>query len=130
MTHSNVPRYLTSVLVEEHNGSVTLHLGLGEVIPGPVEYFGYGVDYYGIDGNVGKRYGVRFAEVASAHVFEWSSSTQANYTDASVTPIQDALIVFYPDASIGLDEVGTIKAFSHVNGQDVQTELPVTLIRH
>lgn len=72
------PRYVTSVLVEETDGTVTVTWGLGDVIPGDVEYFGYGVDYFGPDGNGGKRFGVRFHEKPSAHVFEWASATQAN----------------------------------------------------
>ncbi|WP_426183480.1 hypothetical protein [Microbacterium sp. TWP3-1-2b2] len=130
MSHQQLPRFVTSVLIEERDGSVTVTWGLGEVIPGDVEYFGYGVDYHGVDGNGGKRYGVRFHETASAHVFEWASSTQANYDATNVRPLESGLVVFYPDASIGLDDVGALHAFSHLNGQDVQTDFPVTLIRY
>lgn len=103
--------------------------GLGDIIPGDVEYFGYGVDYYGPDGNGGKRFGVRFHDEPSAHVFEWSSASQANYGPDSVTHDGDRLGVVYRDASIGLPEVGTIRAFSHINGHDMQTELAVGLLR-
>lgn len=124
-----VPRYVTSVLVEEGDGSVTVTLGLGDLIPGDVEYFGYGVDYFGPDGNGGKRFGVRFHEKASAHVFEWASATEANYDADSITLVDDRLVVFYRDADLGLPAIGTIRAFSHLNGVDVQTELPVTVLR-
>ena len=123
------PRYVTSVLVEEADGTVTVTWGLGDVIPGDVEYFGYGVDYFGRDGNGGKRFGVRFHERPSAHVFEWASATQANYEPDSITLDADRLVVHYRDADLGLPEIGTIRAFSHLNGVDVQTELPVTLLR-
>lgn len=130
MSYRQVPCYITSVLVEEHGGTVTVSWGFGDEIPGDVEYFGYGVDYFGPDGNGGKRFGVRFGEQPSAHVFEWSSATQANYDASSVMPIESGLVVTYRDASIGLPEVGTIRAFSHVNGEDVQTDVPVTLVRY
>jgi len=103
--------------------------GLGDVIPGDVGHFGYGVDYFGIDGNGGKRFGVRFHEKPSAHVFEWASATQANYEPDSVTLEEDRLVVVYRDAELGLPEIGAIRAFSHLNGIDVQPELPVTLLR-
>lgn len=123
------PRYVTSVLVEEGDGTVTVTWGLGDVMPGDVEYFGYGVDYFGVDGNGGKRFDVHFHERATAGVFEWSSATNANYEPDSITVHDDRIVVFYRDASIGLREVGTIYAFSHLNGEDVQTRLPVTLMR-
>jgi hypothetical protein len=123
------PRYVTSVLVEEGDGTVTVTWGLGDVVPGAVEYFGYEVDYFGPDGNGGKRFGVRFHGKVSAHVFEWSSATQANYEADSVTATDESVVVFYRDADLGLPEIGTIKACSHLNGNDVQTDLPVTLLR-
>lgn len=103
-------------------------LGLGDVIPRDV-YYGYGVDYFDRDGNGGKRFGVRVRERPSAHVFEWASATQANYEPDSITLEADRLVVLYRDADLGLPEIGTIRAFSHLNGVDVQTELPVTLLR-
>jgi len=125
-----LPRLVTSVLVEEGEGWVSVTWGLGEAAAvDDVDYFGYGVDYYGTDGNGGKRFGVRFGGQASAHVFEWSSSTQANYEAESVTITEDAIVVHYRDAEIGLPAVGTIQAFSHVNGIDLQVGLPVTLMR-
>ncbi|MEV4667802.1 hypothetical protein [Microbacterium sp. LWO12-1.2] len=127
MTYEQKPQYLTSVLVEERDGSVTVTLGLGDPIPGEAENFGYAVDYYGQDGNGGKRFGVRFGSEATTHVFDWSSSTQANV--GRLSHIEDGLVIFYPDAGVGLDAIGKISAFSHLNGQDVQTDFPVTLLR-
>ncbi len=124
-----LPRYVTSALVEEGPGWVTVTWGFGDVIPGEVEYFGYGVDYFGLDGNGGKRFGVRFHEKPSAHVFEWSGATEANYEPDSIAYDDDRLVVHYRDADIGLPEVGTIRGFSHLNGADVQTGLSVTMLR-
>jgi hypothetical protein len=127
--HQAQPRLVTSVLVEEAPDGVTVTWGLGDSIPGDVEFFGYGVDYYDANASNGKRFGVRFGSEPTAHVFEWSSATQANYTADSIAVTGDSIVVFYVDASIGVDELGQIEAFSHLNGQDVQTGLPVTLLR-
>jgi hypothetical protein len=130
MTESLVPRVVKSVLVVEANNAVVVTWGLGEpVTTSPVEYFGYGVDYFDVDGNGGKRFAVRFHEKPSASVFEWSSATQANYEADAVTVGSDVIVVRYNDASIGLTEVGTIHAYSHVNGEDGQVDLPVALLR-
>lgn len=130
MTGLLVPRVVTSVLVEEADNSVVVTWGLGETVATTgVEYFGYGVDYFGVDGNGGKRFGVRFHEKTSAHVFEWSSATQANYEADAVSVEEDRIVVRYRDASIGLTQVGEIHAFSHVNGADSQLDLPVSLLR-
>jgi hypothetical protein len=116
--------------VEESVDAVTVTWVLGDNIPGPAhpEYFGYGVDYDGPDGSGGKRFGVRFSTTNSAHVFDWTSNTQANYAADSITIVNDRVVVFYRDADIGLSEVGTIRAFAHVNGSDKQTGLAVTLL--
>lgn len=128
VTHRQKPQYLTSAMLEERNGAVTLTLGLGDEIPGEVDFFGYGIDYYGPDGNGGKRFGVRFgAGEASTLVFEWSSATQGNA--GSIFYLEDGLMIVYPDASIGMDEIGSIHAFTHVNGDDVQTNQHVTVLR-
>jgi hypothetical protein len=130
MTDDLLPRRVTSVLVEESRDSVTVTWGLGEPVVAPnVEYFGYGVYYYGPDGNGGKRFGVRFHEEITAHVFDNASATQANYHESAVTVTDESISVHYRDADLGLGEVGTILAFSHVNGQDQQVEIPVTLMR-
>lgn len=123
------PRSVTFVLVDEGADSVTVTWGLGDVVERPVEYFGYEVYYYGVDGNGGKRFGVRFHSKATAHVWDNASSTQANYDGDCITIDGDRMVIVYRDASIGLAEVGTISAFSHIDGQDVQTGLSVTLLR-
>jgi hypothetical protein len=125
------PRLLVSVVVEAGPDQLVATFDLGE--PAPMEereFSGYGVDYYGPDGNGGKQLGVRHsvAEGWSAHIFEWESATQANYTADAVDVSQAAVIVRYRDATLGLDEVGTVIAFSHVDGDDVQSDVPVTLL--
>lgn len=116
-------------MLEEREGSVIATFGLGDVIPGDVDFFGYGIDYYGADGNGGKRFGVRFAgDTASPLIFEWSSATQAHA--GHITYLEDGIVIVYPDASIGLAEIGAAYAFAHTNGVDVHTEARVTVVRH
>jgi hypothetical protein len=130
MSESLVPRVVKSVLVVEANNAVVVTWGLGEpVTTSPVEHFGYGVDYFGVDGNGGKRFAVSFHEEPSAYVFEWSSATQANYEADAVTVGSDVIQIRYDDARIGLTEVGRIQAFSRVDGDDRQWDLPVALLR-
>lgn len=126
----SVPRIVTSVLVEADTDSVTVTWGLGgQVDASAVEFFGYGVYYYDPSGNGGKRFGVRFGTATTAWVFDHASSTQANYDADSVTISPDSIVVRYRDASLGLDEIGTIAAYAHIDGNDVQIEVPVTLLR-
>lgn len=130
MADTPVPRFVRSVMVEETADDVIVTWTLGDPVPAEsVEYFGYGVDYYGADGNGGKRLGVQFHSKTSAFVLDWSSATQANYEAESVTLADGLMIVHYRDADIGVSDVGLIQAFSHVNGDDMQTKLPVTLFR-
>lgn len=125
-----VPRTVESVLVEQDPESVTVTWGLGEPVNATaVEYFGYGMYYYDPSGNGGKRFGVRFSRATTAWVFDNASATQANYDAESVTVTPDSVVVRYRDASLGLDEIGTIGAFAHINGDDEQEEIPVTLLR-
>lgn len=130
MTNKMLPRHVTSVLLEEGAGYVTVTWGLGDPVHGgTAEYFGYGLYYYAPDGTGGKRFGVRFHEKTTAHVWDNASNTQANYHGDSVTTSGASIVVQYRDADLGLTEVGTIAAFSHVNGVDTQVEIPVTLLR-
>ena len=125
-----VPRKVTSVLVEEDVDSVTITWGIAEAVEAePVEHFGYDMYYYDPIGNGGKRFGVRFGEATTAWVFDNASNTQANYAADSVTVSSNAIVVRYHDASLGIEDVGTISAYTHINGRDEQVELPVTLLR-
>lgn len=125
------PRLVTSVLVEEHPDSIVVTWGLGERIETqvPPEYFGYGVDYYGPDGNGGKRLGIRFGTKVEAFIFDFTDANQSNYVGESVQVLDEGIVVSYRDASLGLREIGQIAAFSHVDGDDEQTQLPVTVLR-
>ncbi|OZD55393.1 hypothetical protein CH252_05850 [Rhodococcus sp. 06-1477-1B] len=128
MTDHWVPRYLESVLVETTSDSIIVTWRLGDPIPGGArEFSGYGVAYYDPTGNGGKRLGVRFSGERSAYVWDNASSTQANYLAQAVEATPDAVIVTFNDASLGVDEVGAIHAWSHTDGNDQQVGFPVTL---
>lgn len=124
------PRTVTSVLVEEDSQSVRVTWGLGDPVEaGASEYFGYGLYYFDPTGNGGKRFGFRFGESTSAWVFDNESATQPNYDADSVTIADDSVIVHFRDASLGLQVVGTIAAYAHIDGRDEQVDIPVTLLR-
>lgn len=131
MTQTLHPRYVTSVLVEEQPDRIVVTWGLGDPVETPAapEYFGYGVDYYGPDGNGGKRLGVRFGDKTTAYIFDWADVNQANYDAESVQVDDDDVVITYRDAGLGVDSIGQIRAFSHVDGIDSQVELPVTVLR-
>ena len=117
------------MLVEQLDSSVIVTWVLGAIVPKVAGFFGYEVYYYGPDGNGGKRFGVRFAEKVTAHVWDNPSFTQANYEAEAVTVDGDRIVVRYNDADLGLKEIGSLAAFSHINGKDEQLEIPVTLLR-
>ncbi len=130
MTDDLRPHVVTSVLVEEAGDSVTVTWGLGEEIAVvDLEYFGYEVYYYGPGGTGGKRFGVRFQSKTTAYVWDNASGTQANYEGDCVSGSPGSVVVHYRDADLGPEPVDTITAFAHVNGIDVQQEIPVTLLR-
>lgn len=125
MIENVTPRFVTSTLVEATADAVTITWGLGDEIPRSADYF----RYYGADEKAGAEFGVRFHETPRAYVFDHATSTQANYAADSIDLTDDRIAVRYRDASIGLTEVGTIFASVTVDGDDVQLNLPVTLLR-
>lgn len=131
MSEQWVPRLIESVLVYPLPNAIVVRWILGDVIPGgaDAEFSGYGVAYYGPDGYGGKRLGVRFSREVSAYAWDNTRSTQANYNADAVLAESDEVTVTFVDASFGLTEVGTIEAWSHVDGNDVQVDFPVTLVR-
>jgi hypothetical protein len=131
MADASFPRYVTSVLVEEHPDRVVVTWGLGDRVSALAtpEYFGYEVVYYGPDGNGGKRLGVRFGEKVAAYIWDNTDLNQSNYDAESVEENPDALVVTYRDAGLGLATIGPITAYSHIDTVDTQAELPVTVLR-
>ncbi|MGC5225440.1 hypothetical protein ACPW96_22985 [Micromonospora sp. DT81.3] len=130
MSAPDLPRTVTSVLVEEDADSVKVTWGLGDPVETPTpEYFGYGMFYYDPAGNGGKRFGVRFSTEITAWIFDNETATQANYLADSVTATTDAVVVHFNDATLGLLQIGTIAAYAHIEGRDEQLEIPVSLLR-
>ncbi|MFJ2980252.1 hypothetical protein ACIPEP_15480 [Curtobacterium sp. NPDC087082] len=131
MSNDRLPRRLTSVLVEETDEDLIVTWGLGEPTGGSFHYFGYGLRYYGVDGNGGKIIGVRVSNKpeVTAFIFDNASATQSNYVEDAVTLREDAIVVRYRDASIGLDEIGIINAYSHTDGYDRDRDAQVSMVR-
>ncbi|RKS84841.1 hypothetical protein DEU37_2898 [Microbacterium sp. AG790] len=120
------PRFVTDVTVESLPNGILVTWGLGEEVPGPVEFFGYEVEYYAPDGSAGKQIGVKVVEKVTAYI--WEGSTGANYAGTNVKFEESRMLAVYQDASIGLSQIGTLRAVFHVNGSDIQCGIPVTLI--
>jgi hypothetical protein len=123
-------RELRKVLIEVGDDEVVVTFALGEPVPGPVEWATYAAQVYNPNGDGGKQFGVRLGiEKTSAHIADFGSrTTQANY-DGSYVEISDStIIVRYRDASLGVSLGGTSRAFLAINGQDVNTDVPVTVI--
>ena len=130
MPAPDLPRTVTSVLVEEVAGSVTVTWVLGDPVETRApEYFGYGMYYYNPAGNGGKRFGVRFSAEIAAWIFDNETATQANYLADSVTATTDAVVVHFNDATLGSLEIGTVAAYAHIEAHDEQLEIPVSLLR-
>ena len=124
-----LPRYLTSVLVEETEVGVVITWKLGDLVPTPaVLHFGYEVAYSDLDGKGGKRFGVRFPS-PTAFVWDSTSDAHADYEGDHINASDEAIVVYFRDAEIGLREVGAVRASSHVNGIDGQRDFPVALLR-
>jgi hypothetical protein len=125
-----LPREVRSILFEEILGGVTVTWTLGELTRArDVDCFGYGVDYTGPNGYGGKRFGVRFDPEASAYVFDWSSATRVNHLPGCVDATPARIVVQYKEACVGLSEIGPVAGYSHVNGADVEVQIPVTVAR-
>jgi len=124
-----LPRYLTSVLVEETEVGVVITWKLGDLVPTPtVLHFGYEVGYSDIDGGGGKRFGVRFPS-PTAYVWDGESDDHVDYEADHINATDESIVVYFRDADIGAREVGTVHGSSHVNGVDGQREFPVVLLR-
>jgi hypothetical protein len=120
---------LVKALVEVDADLITVTFALGDPADRPVEWATYGADIYGPDGNGGKRFGVWLSDdKTSAHIFDFSSATQSNYDGSFVEVSGSSIVVRYRDASLGVPLGGTGRAYFAINGQDVNTNMPVTVI--
>lgn len=127
------PRHLTSVLVGADERSVHVTWMLGDVVPAhPVEYFSYLVQITESRGNFVKQFGVKFVGTENPEVFafvhNFMGGGQANYVPEQVTVTSESVSVHFVDASVGVEPVAAADAHLNVNGVDLQTRFPVTIV--
>ncbi len=124
-----LPRYLTSVLVEETEVGVVITWKLGDLVPAStVLHFGYEVACTDLDGKGGKRFGVKFPS-PSAYTWDSESDAHVDYEADHINASDEAIIVYFRSANVGPREVGVVHGASHVNGVEGQREFPVVLLR-
>lgn len=124
-----LPRYLTSVLVEETEVGVVITWKLGDLVPTPaVLNFGYEVVCADLGGKGNRRFGVRFPS-PSAYMWDSESDVHTDYEGEHINASDDAVIVYFRGADIGPREVGLVRGSSHINGIEGQRDFPVVLLR-
>jgi hypothetical protein len=125
------PRELLAVLVHTDTNGITATFHLGEEIDPVVgaEWFTYGLSVSGSDGATIKHFVARLSLTErKALVFDFESSTQANY-DASHVDVHETFVVArFLDASLGLNWDGSLTGFSTIEGDDVTVEAPVQVL--
>ena len=73
--------------------------------------------------------GVRFGDKTTAYIFDWADTNHSTHTAESAQVNDDSVVVTYRDAGLGMESIGHVNAFSHVDGIDSRVELPVTVLR-
>jgi hypothetical protein len=125
------PRELLAVLVDvdERGIAATFHLGEPIKQGAGAEWFTYGLAVAGRYGGTSKHFAVRLAgDQRSAFVFDFESSTQANYDGSHVDVHERSVVARFPDASLGLNWAGSLTGFSTIEGDDVTVEAPVQVL--
>jgi hypothetical protein len=127
------PRHLESVLVGADARGVHVTWMLGErVSVDPVEFFTYGVTATGSQGGVIRRFGLKFVGTENPEVFPFVNDfvgvVQANYSPQRLSVERDSVSVYFIDSDMGSEPVDTAVAYLDVNGLDVETRFPVTLV--
>jgi hypothetical protein len=125
------PRELLAVLVHtDANGiTATFHLGEESAPSVGAEWFTYGLAVSGSDGATTKHFIARLSPTErKALVFEFESSTQANYDASHVDVHETSVVARFPDASLGLNWDGSLTGFSTIEGDDVTVEAPVQVL--
>lgn len=108
---------------------MVLTFTLGDPISGDTEgVTSYGVRYFDADEERGKRLGVRLSETITAYVYDNVTDTQSNYPLSVVQVRESTIVVKFNDASLGVETVGIVDAFSLLGVRDIQNGVPVTLL--
>jgi len=126
-----VPRELLLVMAESDNGNVLVTFDLGEPwgLDVPAEWFTYGLAVTGADGVLLKHFGVRISPTETkAFVFDFPSTTQANYSASHVQGRGTSLVVRFTDATLGAGAEGSFTGFATVEGEDVAIDVPAQLL--
>jgi hypothetical protein len=125
------PRELLLVLVEADSDTITATFDLGAPLPhdAPTEWFTYGLTLMGSEGGPVKQFGVRFSPTETkAFIFDFASTTQANYEASHVDDRGSSVVVRFVDAALGVDSIGSLSGFGTVEGKDVAVDVPVQLL--
>jgi hypothetical protein len=126
-----LPR-LESAIGEQDETGVVITYGLAcEIREIMLETMVIGTAVRSSDGALMKHLGVKFFGRAwsAVFVFDFPSATQANYAEALVDVDGARIVTRYPDACLGLHRDGTLRAFTTLDGRDVQSDVDVTLFR-
>jgi hypothetical protein len=127
------PRHLESVLVGADARGVHVTWMLGESVSADaVEFFTYGVVVTGSRGGVIRRFGVKFVGTEDPEVFPFVNDfvgvVQANYSPEQLRFERGSVSVYFVDSDMGSEPVDTAVAYLDVNGHDVESSSPVTIV--
>lgn len=87
----------------------------------PADWFTYGLEVVAADTGQLRHFGVRFS-ATEAKAFE--SATQANYDASHVTDRGTSIVARFPDTSLHVDAVRSLKGFGTIEGEVVSAEVP------
>jgi hypothetical protein len=125
------PRELVLALVELEDGGVTITFDLGEPfdLDVPADWFTYVLEVSAGKGRLVKHFGVRFSPTETkAFVFDFPSTTQANYDGAHIDNRGTSIVARFPDSTLSVDADGLFSAFGTVEGDDTSVDVPVQLL--
>lgn len=123
-----VPREILIVLVEVGADGVTATFDLGDAYELDVapDYFSYGFATVEHDGTPVKRFGVKFGpDKTTAHIYDMTNNTQANYNASHVTDRGTSVVVHFRDASLDTTTVAPVTGFALVEGVAVDVSVQV-----
>ena len=123
------PRELLNVLVDVDAAGVTTTFDLGEPfdLDVPADWFTYVLEVVAVDGQL-RQFGVRISPTETkAYVFDFASSTQANYDGSYVSDRGASVVVRFPDTSLHVDQVRSLRGVGTIEGEDVSADVPAQL---
>lgn len=126
------PRELVLALVEIEHGGVAITFDLGDPFDLDVaaDWVTYGLEVTAGQGTLVKHFGVRFSPAETkAFVFDFPSTTQANYDSTHVENRGTSVVARLPDSTLATDADGLLSAFRTIEGDDTSVDVPVQLLR-